>query len=131
MEESEDYIPESDEEFDAWLDNFIAYAKAHLDELPITKEELAGLEANRDEWKISHADHLEAEAKAKAAERELTKLTHKGKVDPRARMDGGRLPLVKGIELNDQLQELMRRHAGTSLRKMMSPKEDHPGDDEN
>jgi len=130
MEESDDYIPKSDEEFDAWLDNFIAYAKEHLDELAISAEELAKVEATRDEWKISYAAHLEAEANAKKAERELTKLTHKGKVDPRERMDGGRLPLVKGIELNDQLQELMRRHAGTTLRKMMTPEKDHADDNE-
>ncbi|HMG76111.1 MAG TPA: hypothetical protein VK582_21595 [Pyrinomonadaceae bacterium] len=76
------------------------------------------------------ADHLEAEAKAKAAERELTKPTHRGKVDPRERMDSGLLPLVKGVELNDQLQELMRRHAGTTLRRMMHQERDHTGDEE-
>jgi hypothetical protein len=130
MDESEDYIPKSDEEFDAWLDNFIKVAREQLDELPISEEELAALEASRDEWKITYAEHLEAEANAKAAERELTKLTHKGKVDPRERMDGGLLPLVRGVKLNDQLQELTRRHAGTTLRKMMNPEKDHSGDDE-
>ena len=128
MEESEDYIPKSDEEFDAWLDNFIKVAKANLDELPISEEELAALEASRDEWKISYANHLEAEAKA--AEHEFTKLPHRGKVDPRERMDSGLLPLVKGVELNDQLEELMRRHAGTTLRKMLRQEKDHTGDDE-
>jgi hypothetical protein len=129
MEESDDYIPKSDEEFDAWLDNFIAVAKERLDDLPISEEEIAALEASRDEWKISYAAHLEAEAKAKAAERERTNLTHKGKVDPRERMDSGILPLVKGVELSDQLQELMRRHPGTTLRKMMRPEKDPTGDD--
>lgn len=130
MEESDDYIPKSDEEFAAWLDNFIKVAREQLNELPISEEELAALEASRDEWKSSYATHLEAEALAKEAERERTKLTHKGKVDPRERMDGGLLPLVEGVERNAHLEELMRRHAGTSLRKMMSQEEDHTGDDE-
>lgn len=129
MEESDDYIPKSDEEFDAWLDNFIAVAKEHLDELPISAEELAALEASRDEWKISYAAHLEAEANAKKAELELAKLTHKGKIDPRERMDGGTLPLVHGVKANAQLEELMRRHSGTTLRKMMRQEEDQTGDE--
>jgi hypothetical protein len=130
MEESDDYIPKSDAEFDAgWTTSSRLPGNASMN-YPMSEEELAALEATRDEWKISYAANLEAEAKATAAEREHTKLTHKGKVDPRERMDSGLLPLVRGVELNDQLQELMRRHTGPSLRKMMRPEEDHTGDDE-
>ena len=129
MEESEDYSPKSDEEFDAWLDNVIAIAKANPDESSISAEELAALEASRDEWKISYADHLEAEANANKAERELIKATRKLKLAQRESMDGGTLPLVKGVASNPQLQELMRRHAGTTLRKMMRQEKDHTDND--
>jgi hypothetical protein len=130
MDESDDYIPKSDEEFAVWLDNFIAVARELLDELPITAEDLANLEAKRNEWKISCAAHLEAEANAKEADRELTEAGRKLKVAQRESMDGGTLPLVKGVAANPQLQELTRRHAGMTLRKMLRPKEDHTGDEE-
>lgn len=92
MDESDDYIPKSDEEFAVWLDNFIAVARELLDELPITAEDLANLEAKRNEWKISCAAHLEAEANAKEADRELTEAGRKLKVAQRESMDGGTLP---------------------------------------
>jgi len=130
IEEPEDDIPKSDEDFDAWLDNFITYAKEHLDELPISKEELANLEAQRDEWKIACANSLEAEALAKDAQRELSKAARNLKVAQRESMDGGALPLIKGVPPNLQLRKLMRPHAATSLREMMSPEEDQTGEDE-
>jgi hypothetical protein len=129
MKESDDPIPESDEEdvsipesdekFDDWLDNFVDYAKKNLDRLQITAAEIARIEAARDKWKTDYDAHLEAAANARKAELELAKVTHRGKIDPRERRDGGTLPLIIGVDTNEPLQKLMDRNTEADLQEIL------------
>jgi hypothetical protein len=121
MSSDDDYIPESDEDFDAWMDNFLTYARANIEALGLTEADLAPIEASHADWKTAYAAHLAADAAAKEAQQLWYQGTRSRKIDPRETMDGAALPFLRQLEANSALRNLVRQTVGINLRTVNRP----------
>ncbi len=62
-----DYIPGSDTEFQAWAENFVTYANAHLAELGIALPDVAPILAGRRDFETKLSDNVTAQQSAQSA----------------------------------------------------------------
>ncbi len=62
-----DYIPGPDAEFDAWQQNFVAYANANLAALGLVAGDMAPITAAQTTWTAAYPAHVSAQAAAESA----------------------------------------------------------------
>ncbi len=62
-----DYIPRSDTEFQAWVDNFVSYANAHLVELGIGLPDMAPIALGRTDFDTTMSANFTAQQAAQSA----------------------------------------------------------------
>jgi len=62
-----DYIPRSDTEFQAWVDNFVSYANAHLVELGIGPGDMIPIAAGQGDFDTTMAANFTAQQAAQSA----------------------------------------------------------------
>lgn len=85
-----DYIPDSDAEFNTWLQNFTHYASGRLAELGLVAADLAPLTAAQSDWDTAYSDSVATQAAAQGASQ--TKNTVRATAEAVVR------PLVKRIQ---------------------------------
>lgn len=61
------YLPRPDGHFDAWAENFVAYAAEHQEALGLAASDVAKLESLRKQWADDYANHEQQQALASAA----------------------------------------------------------------
>ena len=59
-----DYIPAADAEFNAWQQNFVTYANAHLVDLGLVAGDLTPITAAQTTWGTAYPAHVTAAAAA-------------------------------------------------------------------
>jgi hypothetical protein len=84
------YLPGNDQEFGAWVDNFIAYAAAHHAAIGLSVDDMGTLEPAHPDWDTSLTAHVAAQAGARAATA--------GKNDARATLEDVLRALVARIQ---------------------------------
>lgn len=62
-----DYLPVSDTDFTAWVQNFISYANANLSALGLTAADLTPIQNAEAKWETAYASNISAQAQAQSA----------------------------------------------------------------
>jgi hypothetical protein len=108
MTTSTDYIPSTDADFSAWLNNFITFADANTADLGLTKEELAPLKAAATDWDTAYSANIAAQAAAKGT----------GATKNAARSDAEALarPLVQRLQSTGTVKDAHRQSLGINVR---------------
>jgi hypothetical protein len=85
-----DYIPRSDSEFDAWIDNFDTYATANLAALGLVAGDLTPVTTAHTAWTTAYTAHVAATVAAEGA--------RAGKDTSRAALEATIRPLVRRLQ---------------------------------
>jgi hypothetical protein len=105
---STDYIPSSDAEFSAWLNNFITYANGNLAPLGLAGADVTTLQDAATTWDTAFSNHVSSQAAAQAAR---TK-----KDDARRDAENIARPLVQRLQSTPTVENSHRQALGLNLR---------------
>lgn len=105
---TQDWLPASDTELTAWLQNFLTYADANMTDLRLTAVHLAPLHAAAEAWTPAYADHLTAQATASSARQ------HKDTV--RENIETALRTLVNLIQATPVVTDAQREALGITVR---------------
>jgi hypothetical protein len=94
------YLPGSDSNFLAWVQNFQAYVAANLAALNLAAGDLAPITAGMGDYETDYTAHIAAKAAAMAAKQE--------KDDARRDLTAAIRPLVRRIQANPNVTDAMR-----------------------
>lgn len=103
-----DYIPTSDAEFSAWLNNFIKYADAHLAELGLVAADITPLSAAATAFNTAVENSVAAQAAAKG--------TLATRDSARDTAEGLARPLVQLLQASPKVQNSDRQSLGLNVR---------------
>jgi len=100
MAKSTDYIPDSDADFDAWLQNFVTYVTANAASLGVSANEVTALQDVKDGWDAKYPASKTANAAAQSA--------RQAKDDSRQRGEDRIRPMVGKMQANVQITDAQR-----------------------
>lgn len=102
-----DYIPGSDSEFDAWLENFTTYASANFAALGLVAGDLTPVTTAESVWKAAYPSHIAAAAAAQAA--------RAAKDDARTGVEAAVRPLVRRLQASPSVDNAERAALGITV----------------
>lgn len=103
-----DYIPDTEVEYEVWLDNLITYATANLAELRLTADDLSELQESRNAWQEAIASYRAAQALADIAQQ--TRIDKRRLTKSQARI------LVQQLQADPELTDSQRVGLGIPVR---------------
>jgi hypothetical protein len=103
-----DYIPTSDAEFSAWLNNFISYANANLTPLGLVATDLTPLQTAATAFNTAVGNNVAAQAAAKG--------TRESKDSARDAAEGLARPLVQRLQTAPEVKNSQRQSLGLNVR---------------
>ena len=95
-----DYLPDSDTDFTAWMQNFITYANANLSALGLTAADLTPIQNAETSWETATAANVTAQAQAQSA--------RQTKDDARSRQENLVRPLVAQLQASQTVTDAPR-----------------------
>jgi hypothetical protein len=105
---AQDWIPTSDTDMNAWVQNFLAYANANLAALGLTAANLSDLQAAVTTWGPAYSHHMAAQTAAQSARQ------HKDSV--RETIETALRPLVNLIQATPSVTDAQREALGITVR---------------
>lgn len=109
-----DYIPRSDNDFQAWVANFVTYANAHLVELGITPPDIAPITAAQTDFETKLSANVTAQQSAQAA--------RQAKDDSRDSLESAIRQLVRQLQASEDVDDSERAALGiTVLDRVRTP----------
>jgi len=102
-----DYIPGNDSEFQAWLENFITYASAHLSELGLAPPDIIPIDTGKTDFDTKMSAHITAQQTAQSA--------RQAKDDSRDELDGLIRTLVKQLQASSSVDDTERAALGITV----------------
>ena len=103
-----DYIPNSDADFDAWLNNFVDYVVANAAALGASPAEVTALQAVSADWDAKYPSSTSAQAAAMAAVQ--------AKADSRVANEAFIRPFVGRMQSNTSITDAQRQSLGITVR---------------
>lgn len=103
-----DFIPSSDTDFTAWIQNFITYADANLAALGLTAADLTPIQTAETNWETAYAAHVAAQAQAQSA--------RQTKDDARAVQESFVRPLVARLQTATGVTDAQRQSLAITVR---------------
>ncbi len=103
-----DYIPSSDADFDAWLQNFVNYVVANATGLGATPAQVTDLQAVKTDWDAKYPSSTSAQAAANAAVQ--------AKSDSRTAVESFVRPFVGMLQSNTAVSDPQRQSLGITVR---------------
>lgn len=108
MSTSSNYIPSSDADFNAWLQNFVNYVAANAAVLDVSPAEVTALQSAKTDWDVKYPASATAQAAAKAAVQ--------AKDDSRDEGETVIRPLVGKIQANLAVTDSQRQSMNITVR---------------
>jgi hypothetical protein len=105
---TQDWIPTSDTDLSAWVQNFLTYANANLTPLGLIPENLLNLQGAVTTWGPAYSDHVAAQTAAQSARQ------HKDTV--RENIETALRPLVNRIQTTPSVTDAHRQALGITVR---------------
>ena len=103
-----DYLPDSDTDFTAWMQNFITYANANLSALGLTAADLTPIQNAETSWETATAANVTAQAQAQSA--------RQTKDDARSRQENLVRPLVAQLQASQTVTDAQRQALQLNVR---------------
>lgn len=103
-----DYLPGSDADFSAWVDNFIAFANDNLAALGLTAADLTPVQTPHSAFKIALPANIAAQTQALSA--------RQTKDDTRSATEDGVRPLVARLQASSVVTDAQRQSLGITVR---------------
>ena len=103
-----DYIPSSDAEFNAWLNNFVEYVAANAADLGVSPAQVTQLQTHRTDWNTKYPASITAQAMNASATQAKTDSRHEAESFVR--------PLVGLMQANSGVSDAHRQSLGVTVR---------------
>lgn len=108
MSTSSDYIPNSDGDFNAWLQNFVSNITANTSALGLTAADIAPVTDTANDWQTKYAANTTAQAAAQSA--------RQAKDDSRSATEGVVRSLVGRLQSSNTVTDAQRQALSISVR---------------
>lgn len=103
-----DFLPDSDADFTAWMQNFINYASANLDALDLTADNLRPIQNAETAWEAAYTANVAAQAQAQSA--------RQAKDDARDAQESLVRPLVARLQTSSTVTDAQRQALQLTVR---------------
>jgi hypothetical protein len=110
-----DYIPSNDSEFQAWLENFVSYAAAHLSDLGIAAPDIDPIANGKTDFDTKLTAHFSARQAAQSA--------RQAKDDSRAGVEDLVRTLVRQLQASGDVDDTEREALGITVPDRIRTKE--------
>lgn len=102
-----DYIPGSDTEFQAWIDNFVSYATANLADLGLAPPDMIPISAAQSDFSTKFSANITAQQAAQSARQD--------KDDARDELEGLIRALVRRLQASPDVDDTEREGLGITV----------------